>query len=31
MIRKVKEELRSLVDEEPAETPRSPSGDKTDA
>jgi Arc/MetJ-type ribon-helix-helix transcriptional regulator len=30
MIRKVKEELRSLVDEEPAETPRAPSDDKTD-
>ena len=31
MIRKVKEELRSLVNEEPAETPRAPSGDKADA
>ena len=31
MIRKVKEELGSLVDEEPAETPRAPSGDKDSA
>ena len=31
MIRKVKEELRSLVNEEPAETPRAPGDDKTSA
>ena len=31
MIRKVKEELRSLMDEEPAEASRAPSGGKTGA
>ena len=31
VIRKAKEKLRSLMDEEPAETPRAPSDDKTDA